>query len=66
MKQTEKPQGGYSIYEWCAATKISRATYYKLVGSLQPRFARIGRRVVICEDPRAYLDRIAAEQARAA
>jgi len=62
MIQTEKPQGGYSIQEWCAALTISRSTFYSL--PVQPHLVHLGRRVVIREDPPAYLARIAAEQAK--
>lgn len=57
IQQNEVSQAGWNISGWCAATSISRATFYTL--TLKPRTVKIGRRTVVIESPQAYLARIA-------
>jgi hypothetical protein len=55
-------KAGYSPAEWCRRTSISRAAFYALPVSLQPRSIKLGRRRIIIEDPVAYLTRLAQSQ----
>ncbi|MCA3029711.1 MAG: hypothetical protein ING66_14080 [Rhodocyclaceae bacterium] len=55
---------GWSIQNWCAATSISRASFYLL--ALRPETVKLGRRTVVIESPAAYLARIASLQKEAA
>ena len=48
---------GWNIPSWCAATSISRATFYLLAH--KPRTVKLGRRTVVIESPEKYLQRIA-------
>ena len=69
MKKAESQQieqAGYDIPEWCAAVRISRATYYKLDGELKPGSVKIGKRHIITESPADYMARLAVAQAVAA
>ena len=56
---TEEPAtpAGWNVPDWCAATSISRASFYLL--AQKPRTVKLGRRTVVIESPQAYLQRIA-------
>jgi hypothetical protein len=48
----------YTIREWCAAAKLSQALYFKRMRQgLGPKTAHVGKRAVIVESPRQYLNR---------
>jgi hypothetical protein len=50
----------YSIAEWCVASKISTALYFKEKREGRgPRIAHTGRRTIVIESPREYYSRIA-------
>ena len=53
-------QAGYAPSAWCQSASISRAKLYQLPADLQPRSVKLGRRRIITEAPRDYLERIAA------
>ena len=58
-------RAGYTVEEYFGEGKqvpICRASYYNLPAELRPRSITIGRRRIIIEEPRAYLDRLAAAQ----
>jgi len=55
---------GWSIPAWCAATSISRASFYLL--HHKPRTVKLGRRTVVIEPPDIYLLRVAEAQQEAA
>lgn len=55
----EQQQAGFAIKDWCAAVGIGRSTFYVLPERLRPRTAKLGKRNLVIEAPRAYLDRIA-------
>jgi len=50
----------WTLSEWTAATRISRAMFYVISEELRPAHTRIGRRVLVTEAPRAWLERMAA------
>lgn len=69
IKQTFVENGeqvGFAPAAWCQATSISRAKLYQLPAELQPSSVKLGRRRIITEGPREYLDRIGAMARRAA
>lgn len=48
----------YTIQEWCDAAKLSKALYFKRMRQgLGPKTAHVGKRAVIIESPREYLNR---------
>jgi hypothetical protein len=50
----------YAIAEWCIASKISPALYFKEKREGRgPRVAHTGRRTIVIESPREYYSRIA-------
>lgn len=49
---------GYNIQEWCGLVGVTKATFYNIVESDRPKFARIGSRVVIYESPGDWLRRM--------
>ena len=51
-------QAGFTTLAWCQALSISRAKLYQLPGEFQPRSLVLGRRRIITESPREYLQRI--------
>ncbi len=55
-------QVGFSIGEWCNATRISQAMFFKQrrLGR-GPKVAHIGRRAIVVESPREYFDRLGRE-----
>ncbi len=55
-------KAGFNIKEWCKAVGIGRSSLYVLQGNLRPRMAKIGKRNIVVESPREYLDRIAAQK----
>lgn len=52
-------RAGYDILAWCEAVGISRATFYKLDGTLKPSQVKIGKRRLIVERPADYMARLA-------
>ena len=56
---------GRGVNEFCAAIDLCRGSYYNLPPELQPKSVKFGKRRIIIEDPRSYLERIAAAQAQA-
>lgn len=62
MKQVTESieQAGYAPAAWCQAASISRAKLYQLPPDMQPHSVKLGRRRIITESPRQFLDRIAA------
>lgn len=63
---TAVPAAGLRPRQFARACGISRTTYYQLSGALQPRTVRFGRAVVVIEDPRDYLARVAEIQKKSA
>ena len=68
--KTEQPQSlppeqnaGWNIARWCEAISVSRASFYLLAH--KPRSVKIGRRHVVIESPKAYLQRMAESQLEA-
>ena len=59
-----KSKAGWPISDWCREISIARATYYTL--ATRPTSVKIGKRTVITECPRDYLQRIAEAQLEAA
>ena len=59
-------QAGYAPSAWCQSASISRAKLYQLPAELQPRSVKLGRRRIITEAPREYLERLAALTTQAA
>jgi hypothetical protein len=56
----------YSIAEWCIASKISPALYFKEKREGRgPRIAHTGRRTIVIESPREYYSRLAHDAERA-
>ena len=57
---TDENAAVYSIAEWCVASKISQAFYFKQKRKGRgPRIAHTGRRTLVIESPREYYSRIA-------
>jgi hypothetical protein len=63
-RETTANAAGWCIPQWCAATSISRASFYLL--AQKPKLVKLGTRTVIIESPADYLARIAASQSEAA
>lgn len=63
IKSATVAPAGWNIPNWCAATSISRASFYLL--ALRPRTVKLGRRTVVIESPKDYLQRIADAAVRA-
>ena len=57
MKAVQEMAAGWNIPTWCAATSISRASFYLLTH--KPQTVKLGRRTVVIESPQSYLQRIA-------
>ena len=57
MKAIQEIAAGWNIPNWCAATSISRASFYLLAH--KPQTVKLGRRTVVIESPQSYLQRIA-------
>jgi hypothetical protein len=61
MSADEKP-AVFSIQEWCFASRISPALFFKEQRNGRgPRIARTGRRVLVLETPIDYYGRLAQE-----
>jgi hypothetical protein len=60
--EVAQARGGWTQTDWCAAVGISKPMFYVLDPA--PRVARIGRRVIVVESPRDYLERLSAHQAQ--
>lgn len=54
---------GWSPAEWRESTGISNSTLYKLVREKKLSIVKVGRRTVITEHPRDFLQRMAMEAA---
>jgi hypothetical protein len=55
-----------TIKAWCSDAKFSEALYFKLQRKrIGPKVAHAGRRVIVIESPREYLDRLELEAASA-
>jgi len=65
-KIVEELKAGFAIPEWCLAVGIGRSNFYVLPGQLRPRSVKIGKRHIIIEAPKDYLERIAAQSQVAA
>jgi len=59
-------QAGWSIPAWCAATDLSKSTFYDMPPDVGPRKVRIGARTVVLEAPKDWLERRRREQEREA
>ncbi len=59
QESTPSP-AGWAIGDWCWASGIGRTFYYGLPENFRPRAVRIGDRVIITEQPAAWLERMAA------
>lgn len=55
-------KAGWSISDYCLLTDIGRTKLYTMPADQQPRSVKVGRRKVIIEPPREYLQRLAANQ----
>lgn len=55
-------QAGWSLRQWCGAIGVCTATFRNLPPELRPLTARLGKRVIIAEDPQVYLRRVAQAQ----
>jgi hypothetical protein len=56
---TEAPVG-LSIKAWAEQVGIAPSSYYLIDLRVRPRQVRVGRRILIIEPPRAWLERMAA------
>jgi hypothetical protein len=63
-KETEMQQEAFRVAAWCRAVQISRSGFYALPEELKPRSIVLGRRRLITESPRAWLERISATKAK--
>jgi hypothetical protein len=50
---------GLSITEWCRQVGIAPSTYYLIAKAMRPRHLRCGRRILVIESARAWLERMA-------
>jgi hypothetical protein len=57
------PKAGWRVGEYAEAIGIARSTLYELPAPMQPASVKFGGVRIITEDPRKYLQRIAAAQA---
>ena len=57
MQAQEQTRTGFSIPEWCASLGLGRSTFYLL--KAKPLLVKVGRRVIVCEAPDAWLKRMA-------
>jgi hypothetical protein len=55
-------RAGYSVADYCPIVGYSRPYYYLLSPDLRPKSIKLGKRRIIIEAPRAYLERLAAAQ----
>ncbi|OGA72888.1 MAG: hypothetical protein A3G81_22530 [Betaproteobacteria bacterium RIFCSPLOWO2_12_FULL_65_14] len=58
VEPSEKP-AGRPLGKFLVAVGVSRATYYKLEPDCVPAGVRIGRKIIVTEDPAAWLARMA-------
>jgi hypothetical protein len=59
-------RAGWSIREYLPLIGIGETTYHTLPPEQKPKYIKIGRRTIITEPPRAYVDRLARMQAETA
>ena len=50
---------GWSIDTWARSVPMGTSTYFTLPEKLRPRHTKIGRKTIIFEPPRDWLERIA-------
>ena len=50
-------QAGFSIAEWIRATGISHSGFYSLRSDIKPATVKIGKRTIVTEAPRDWLQR---------
>ena len=58
---SSEAKAGFSIREWCPAVGMGRSTFYVLPLELRPKTVKLGKKHLVIESPRDYLDRIAAQ-----
>ncbi len=56
---TATAQDAWTVKEWTAAARIALSTFYTIPRELQPAHVKIGRRTIITEAPRDWLERMA-------
>jgi hypothetical protein len=56
-------RAGYHVRDFLPLVGFSRTTLHLLPPELRPHSVRFGRRIIIIEEPVAYLARVAAAQA---
>ena len=49
---------GLSIREWSSQVGIAASSFYLIEPSARPRQLKVGRRVVVIESPREWLERM--------
>jgi len=60
---TQIEKCGWNVDEWCQSAGISRRTVYTLISDNKLKIVKIGRRTIIPEHPRDFLQRMATEAA---